>query len=74
MINVRKYGIFLVVILFMIAMISFVLAHDSGQTTDGEESQITNAPEFPSTLLPVIIIIGFLGVVVMIKMIKEHEF
>jgi hypothetical protein len=68
--NVRKYGTFLVAIFFILAMVSLVLAHDPGDLPEAE-GQITNAPEFSSVFLPLTMIIGFLGAVVMIKIIRE---
>ena len=68
--NVRKYGTFLVAVFFILTMVSFVLAHDSGDLPEAE-GQITNAPEFPTIFLPITMVIGFLGAVVMIKITRE---
>ena len=66
MINMRKYGIYVVAIFSIIAMVSFVLAYDAGHAPEGE-SRVISAPEFPTIFLPVTIILGILGTMVMIK-------
>lgn len=69
--NVRKYGTFLVAIIFIIAMVSLVMAHDSPDVPEAG-GPITNAPEFPTIFLPVTLIIGFFGAVVMMKITREE--
>jgi hypothetical protein len=71
MINTRKYGIYAVAILSIIAMVSFVLAYDAGHAPEAETTVI-NAPEFPTVFLPVTMILGFLGSSVLIKITRER--
>lgn len=69
--KIREYGIYLVVIIFILAMTGLVVAHDSGDSIV-IDNHVTNAPEFPTIFLPVTMIIGFLGAVVMVKITRDQ--
>ncbi len=69
--KIREYGIYLTVLIFILAMTGLVLAHDSGDSI-GINNPVINAPEFPTIFLPVTMIIGILGAIVMVKLTRDQ--
>lgn len=66
----RKYEAYCVFALFITALVGLVFAHDPGPAVAVIEGPIA-APEFPSLLIPALVIISIAGAVLVIKRIGE---